>query len=328
MKIKALSFTILSSLLFTACGGGGSDSSTSSHGSIKDESEWYMYETGYSIEDQNLFSKLKFSFQDNQAFLNVEYTADGSNKYELDDLLSTYLASDGLYFPATTKTNLGYPFGTFSAKSATNWTYTPYSNEGQRTALKLTEKFEAVNLSGKPMSQYINGFDHFAGLDPVLSISAEKYSAYYVQKLKDKTFPSGSICLRSQTSSSNTDYAEVDTSSSIENFDPKNYFDFGYTIKNINNFQLYVSKDIEPNTSIESVLKLGSIYIYADYFNKGVYYSLATDIKQHEQYYDEVVSESGKDSSRAHYYKALLNGLKSECTLFNKTASIAIDAVR
>lgn len=85
---------------------------------------------------------------------------------------------------------------------------------------------------------------------------------------------------------------------------------------------------MQLNTSVDTVAKIGSDYYPANYYTAGEYDILASQIKQYERDYQDAVAEFGKNSINAQLAEAYLNGLKSECTLFNKTASVAIDAVK
>ena len=323
MKIKLLSFTIISSLFLTACGG---DSDAGDY-TTNNESEWFGYETGASTQDINLFTKVKFSFNNKQMYINGEYNVDGSTQFLSSDLLSDYLAKDGLYDAPKSKTDLGYQYATLKSKTATVWTFTPYSSRNYNQ-LELTEKFETVNLTGKAISPYINGFEHYAGSNIALSSVVGAYSSYYVQKLKGKTFPSGSTCLRSISSSTNTNFADLYSDNRLNNYDPSKYFKDGYISTTLGKFNLDLSRDMQLNTSVDAVAKIGSDYYPASYYTAGEYDILANQIKQYERDYQDAVAESGKNSINAQLAEAYLNGLKSECTLFNKTASVAIDAVK
>lgn len=323
MKIKLLSLAIISSLFLTACGG---DSDAGDYIS-NNESEWFSYETGGSLDDAYLFNKVKFSFRNKQMYIDGEYKVDGSTQFTASDLLSQYLASDGLYDATKSKTDLGYQNATLKSKSATVWTFTPYSTRNYKQ-LELTEKFETVNLTGKLISPYINGFDHFAGSNSALSDAMGPYPAYYVKKLQGKTFPTGSTCLRSISSSTNTTFADLYSNDPIIGYNPSKYFQNGYIQAKLGNFSLDLSRDIQPNRHIAAVAKIGSDYYQAAYYTVGDYEVLTDKIQQYEQDYQDAVNQFGKYSINAQIQQAYLNGLKSECTLFNTTASQAIDAVK
>ena len=73
---------------------------------------------------------------------------------------------------------------------------------------------------------------------------------------------------------------------------------------------------------------MGNGYYSAEYSKLGEYYTLAAQVKEYEQDYKDEVANSGQNSLNSQIEKAYLDGLKSECSLFNKTASLAIDAVK
>jgi hypothetical protein len=154
------------------------------------------------------------------------------------------------------------------------------------------------------------------------------YPAYYVKKLQGKTFPTGSTCLRSISSSTNTTFADLYSNDPIIGYNPSKYFQNGYIQAKLGNFSLDLSRDIQPNTHIAAVAKIGSDYYQAAYYTAGDYEDLADKIQQYEQDYQDAVNQFGKYSINAQIQQAYLNGLKSECTLFNTTASQAIDAVK
>lgn len=309
------------------------DSNIQNNYTLITDTEWYAYGVGYTTKDVNLFSKVKYSLKDNNLYIKAEYATDGSNNLDLTEYLYTVLANDGLYQASTTdEPNFGYQLTTFSkitptSKKSIMWTYTPFSSNASQELIR-TDKYEEIDLSEKSISEVVHPFNHFTGLDSTLTEIVGTYPAYYVKKLHGKTFPAGATCLKSTTSSNNVAFANIDMSNSSTNFDLKKSFPLGYTQKTLNKYPLYLSKKIQSNMPIEAVVKIGTNYYYAEYYNNGVYNSYANKTKQYEQNYQQAITLFGKDSINAKMQGIFLKALKSECNLFNKVASQAIDATK
>lgn len=309
------------------------DANTQNNNTVITDTEWYAYGVGYTTKDVNLFSKIKYSLKDNNLYIKAEYATDGSNNLDLTEYLYTVLANDGLYQASTTnESNFGYKLTSFSkitpiSKKSIMWTYTPFSNKASQELIR-TDKYEEIDLSEKSISEFVHPFNHFTGLDSTLTETVGAYPAYYVKKLHGKTFPAGATCLKSTTSSNNVAFANIDMNNPSANFNLKKSFPFGYTQKTLNNYPLYLSKKIQSNMPIEAVVKIGTHYYYAEYYNSGIYNSYVSKTKQYEQDYKQAITLFGKDSINAKMQGILLKALKSECNLFNKVASQAIDAAK
>ena len=329
MKLKALSFTILSALTLTACGGDSSSNDSysgngNSNGSTT-EKEWYSHETGSSTTNKYLTDKVKFTVDGNKLYTDLIHTVDGSTDIDEYGLLNVYLAEDGLYFPSETKTALGYKLGTLSGFSTTQWTFNP-TNLDNRTGLKLTENFKTVDLSGKEIGEYLDPFSYYAGSNANIASNVGSYPAYFLAKVKGKTFPSGSTCLISTSAESNMNHAEIYSSIKAT---PDQYFfeDDRYITTSLNNYPIYISSYIPTYYGIDALVKIGSDYYTSEYLKKGVNFTLDAQSKEYEQDYKDAVVEYGANSEEAMIEKYFLDALPKQCTLFNKKASDAIDAV-
>jgi len=327
MKIKILSISVLSSLFLVACGGGNDSYVTPNNPDLTNESEWYLYETSHDRNSKSLFSKLKITLKDNKGYVNGEYDAYGSTDVDYSDFLKIYLTEDGVYNISDIKTSLGYEFGTFSTKPNSSWTYSPYSSY-KLNNLKITQKFETVRLSGQPMSPYIDGLSHFYGSDPVINSGQNTFPKYYVQKLQGKNFPEGATCLRVIGAASNQSYFDIYGTKPLKNFNPEYYFQDGYSSYALDDLNVYISDESYENQPTEAVIKIQSNFYEADFYKKGDYFTLDTQIKLYQKDYEYAVTRYGKNSKEAHEENAFLQGLKSECSLFNKVASNAIDIAR
>lgn len=328
MKFKILSLAVLSAFTLTACGGGSSsdDSNSGSGNNISTtEKEWYSHEVGSSTKDKYLTDKVKFTIDGNSLYTDLIHTVDGSTNIDEYGLLNVYLAEDGLYFPSETKTSLGYKLGTLSNYSTTQWVFNP-TNLDNRTGLKLTENFKTIDLSGKEIGEYLDPFAYYAGSNTNITSNVGSYPAYFLAKVKGKTFPSGSTCLISTSAESNMNHAEI--YSSI-NATPDQYFseDDQYTTLRLNNYSIYFSSYIPTYYGIDSLIKIGTDYYQSEYLKKGVNFTLDAQTKEYEQDYKNSVAEHGAHSNEAIVDKYYVDSLPKQCTLFNKKASDAIDAV-
>ncbi|MEN8992690.1 MULTISPECIES: hypothetical protein [Acinetobacter] len=331
MKFKILSLAIFSSLILSACGGGSSDnSSTSSEtGSgngaetSSENNKWSIYSSSYWDGSDNLFEKTHFNIQNNTIYFNVDYLSNNNENYDLKWIISDYLTDEGLYTPVLNKTEYGYKFANLISKNDSQWIFTPASSQNFN-GLKLTQNFEVVNLTGKEIGYYVDTFNYLSGADTTLATKLGTFPSFYYSKLKGKTFPQGSTCLRLKTSSSSKNYVEL-LGDNINGFDPTEYLDDGYTIQNIASYPVYISKNQPVNYDFDAYVQFNQNYRYGSYYKSGTTYTLANDIKDYQADLDEAIQNYGKDSLEAKVETNYVEAIKNECSLFNNIASTEID---
>ena len=324
MHLKTISFAILSALTLAACGGGGSDSDFT-NGHSNNDKEWYARDVSGSSHSRYLTDKVKYSIDNNTLYADLIRASNGSTDALNANLLSSYVAYDGLYLHSRTKTQLGYKVGNLTTFTGSQWRYTPYNDKGL-TGLKLTENFRTIDLSGKKISEYLSAFDHLAGSNSKLQALVGTFPYDYVNKLKGKNFPSGSSCLVSITSETNNDYMRLYADSPLLKFNAPEYFPEGYTVKVLNNYSTYVSKDQPSYYETDAVVKVGSDYYDGGYGFKGKVFSLDDQTKDYLKDYEDAVKKYGPNSPEATVERYYVESLLKQCTLFNKTASQAIDS--
>ncbi len=121
-------------------------------------------------------------------------------------------------------------------------------------------------------------------------------------------------------------HAEIYSSTTVT---PDQYFsdDDRYTTTSLNNYSIYLSSYIPTYYGVDALVKIGSDYYPSEYLKKGVNFTLDAQTKEYEQDYKDAVAEYGANSQQAIIEKYYVDSLAKKCTLFNKKASDAIDAV-
>lgn len=329
MKFKTLSLAIFSVFALAACGGGGSSGnnspetgSGSGSGSV-DNQIWSIYSSSYWEGSDNLFDKMHFNIQNNNIYLNIDYLSNNNDDYDLKWIIFDYLTDEGLYTPALNKTEYGYKFANLISKNDSQWVFTPASSQNFN-GLKLTQNFEVVNLTGKEIGYYIDTFNYLSGADTTLATKLGTFPSFYYSKLKGKTFPQGSTCLRLKTSSSSKNYVEL-YGDYNNDYDPTESLDDTYTIQNIASYPVYISKNQPVNYDFDAYVQFNQNYRYGSYYKSGTTYTLANDIKDYQAYLDEAIQNYGKDSLEAKIETNYVEAIKNECSLFNNIASTEID---
>lgn len=320
MKLKTLSCAIFAAFTLTACGGGSDgDSSYQGKDVQLNETEWASYASNYQADAENLFTKIKFTIQNNELYIKPEYLANATDVFDISQVASYYVTANSFYEISTLKTQIGYKLGTLISQSNSKWVITPYSLTNSKD-LQLTENFELVDLTSKPMSEYIDTYSHFSGLND----AGGTFEKLYNDALKGQTFPKGSYCLRGTSSSTNTPYFESYNFDTVDS--PELYFGSGnYNTSKLGNYPLYLSKETDPNYGTTALLNIENEYLIGDYHRQGVTYSLSSDIQNEREILKELQSEPTPDAYQIRFQENYIKSLEKECTFFNRTASQAID---
>ncbi|AXY60601.1 hypothetical protein [Acinetobacter sp. WCHAc010052] len=335
MNIKFLGVTVFSAFVLAACGGGdSSDSGNASAENIPNDAlgesvvnnpEWASYELGYappSSDYPNLLTKELLTIQNGNIYNNLVYTNSGIFPTDDYDLYTDSLTADGLYQTPKTKTQWGYHIGVDLnfKKNGSQWTFTPNSIKKLK-GLQFTIDYEVIDLSGKPLSYYIDTYTHLSESD--LQSTNTPTTSNYLKKLQGLNFPKGSVCLREKTSSSNQPVMDIYYYNPLDSDwlqDLNRYFPDGYKTQKIAGYSVHISNEIY-DYSRDALLNTGTEYAQGDYYEKaGIMYNIQDEIAELE--------ELIKDRPANKNHKWELEAAKNQCTLFNKTASTYIDSAQ
>src|SRR5690606_26033748 len=126
------------------------------------------------------------------------------------------------------------------------------------------------------------------------------FAQFYLSKLKGKTFPNGSKCLRGLSLSSSKDFIMM-YKNPYETYDSfQNIFSEGYKTINLGSYNAFISNSIYPNEYIE------------------IETQILKDLK----------SDKLTDADEILEQELYIQSLQKECTVFNSTASQEIDKYR
>lgn len=326
MKIKILSFAVLSSIMLAACGGGSSsnDSSNNNTGNGQNggntsvsNGQWTSYDFYTNQKDGYFIDKEVLTLKDGKAYSKESSTNPSYHSYK-----SLTVTSDGLYdeVNAPLDTQLGHYSGTIQA-SNTQWTLTPYSSIGSK-GLQYISKYKTLNLSGKNLLEAISPIHYYAitqNLTDKFPIEANLLNLYTdISKIK---FPEGSSCLQQQEFSNTQEYIDLFNDNVQQNGLAESWLKF----KNDKTTTLRNFKDTTAYFNINVVG--GYPYGYALYKNsyysaylkfKGIEFNLNESLK-----YDEEKLKNGtaEEKLRATYHLA---STKVYCDLYDEKAAQAI----
>lgn len=333
MKIKAISFAILSSMILTACGGGGSDSKSS----INDNT---------SNNNSNNGSNTNTSSNQTWSSFYIDQVYSGSNSDALGYDGDQITIKDGKYYSKNTNTldnvsssgssfivtqdgvyedgEIDSTYGTFigNATVASNvWTLIPYSKIGS-SGLKFTHSYKTIDISGKSFNEVINPYDAWslkydmADTHPIGNTVQRFYTANASTK-----FPNGSTCLQFDKIESSQDYIELQRDTENDT-----------SVQKIWNSEANKSAaDVEQKIYKDTVAYITYQYQdadtyakYQDKFFSGNFYSKgieATFEDMINELKDDISQLTGQDKVIADEY---VKAAQSSCFLYNETASKTI----
>ncbi len=333
MKIKALSFAVLSSLLLTACGGGGSDSSNTNVNGTPDnnnptdngqnpsttsDQSWssFFIDQIYSDSDDGVLG----SDEDHITIKDGKYYAKNTNTLNEDDLgHSIIITQNGVYEDGDVHAEYGTYIGT--AKIDNNkWTLTPYSKTNS-SGLQFIHSYKSIDISGKPFNEVINPQDAWAirnNLTNTYPIS-NTLKRFYTTNNATR-FPEGSTCLRLDTIENTQEYIELqldtENDKNVQKIWEREAAKTSDTDKKI--FKDTVAYITYQYEDADTYAKYQSKFFSGNYYSKGLEFSLAEfidDLKQDANNY------TGQNKEIADDY---IDAYKNTCLLFNETASKAI----
>lgn len=208
MKIKLLSFAVLSSILLSACGGGSSSSSTNPTNPTTADQQWTSYDISTAEiapnQQQHVIDKEVVTLKNGKTYLKESTTFPS----QVSDYLM--ITVSGIYddVNAPVDPTLGRLIG--QTKMQTNqWEFKPYSSIGS-TDLTLTTQYKTLDLSGKLLLQYLAPVDYL-----IISKNFKKLhtinddSLAFYKTFATATFPTGSSCIQAQIAKNNAEYLEL-----------------------------------------------------------------------------------------------------------------------
>ncbi|PJI29066.1 hypothetical protein CU478_10875 [Acinetobacter pseudolwoffii] len=243
-------------------------------------------------------------------------------------LLNDYLTDEGFYELELNKDpQLGYKIGSLLKNTPTEKTYIPSSKIGH-TGLQLTEKYELVDLSGKPLAEYIDTYTYLVSSEPKLNYYGS-FGQLYLSKLKDKKFPSGSQCLRGISLSSTKDHILMykHPLDSSDTFDPDNFSE-NYTTSTFGGYKTYISTKSYENDYTNAIAFINNKYRQGEYYKAGTSYTLNKEIELEQARLNKLKANNSGTPEEILEQELIIKAIKTECTVFNPTASKEIDKYR
>src|SRR5690606_11865091 len=154
------------------------------------------------------------------------------------------------------------------------------------------------------------------------------FGPFYLSKLKGKTFPNGSKCLRGLSLSSSKDFIMM-YQNPYDTFDSfPDIFSDGYKTINLGGYNAFISNSIYPNEYVSALVQIDNKYRMGEYNKSGTYYSLNKEIEIERQILKELKSDNLTDAEEILEQELYIQSLQKECTVFNSTASQEIDNYR
>ena len=322
MKIKLLSFAVLSSILLSACGGGssGSDSNTGGStggGSTSGSQQWTSYEIGTTATGPNqekmVIDKDVTTIKDGKTYYK------NTNSLNLEDMYSITVTASGLYddVNAPVDNTLGRLIGTTTIQN-NRWSFTPYSSIGSKD-LTLNTQYKTIDLSGKPLLQFLAPADYLIITKGITNIKTiDNTTLNFYKTFANATFPAGSTCMQVQSMENNAEHLEL--YADLTDQDEQNYYkeqwnDYRVSqhsiLKNMKDTTAYLQSEDDETTGY-ALYK--NQYYGADLVTKGSEFNINDYKKLLDAYYKDK-----KDTA-----ELLKTALDSSCHYYNPTAAQSI----
>ncbi|MBU3846617.1 MAG: hypothetical protein H9855_06540 [Candidatus Acinetobacter avistercoris] len=327
MKIKALSLSIFSCILLTACGGSNNSNSSNSSNSTSanDQTNTKIADqawTSFNIHGDDSKGKLDFeidqrTIKDGQYYSKIDQTSDNTEYYNL----GLFVTADGGYGDGPIHPEYGVQLGSANGSNEKQ-ILSPYSPVGSK-GFQITVYYKTIDISGKSISESINPEDIFKIQNNFRTNSISKTLLNFYAKNSSIKLPEGSKCLVLTKSENNQGHLELDKSSK----DKKEIIDIWNTeaSKNANETIKKLFKDttayITDKPDLDSVIAKFQNNFYAGYqIDKGIDYLLTEEI-------GDMKSLADHENLTAEEKKLKLESidlLNTTCTYFNETASKTI----
>ena len=324
MKIKTLSFAILTSLSLIGCGGGSSNSdnnsTTGNTGNTGNSNlttpefqQWTSFYVDEYSEDQLDYEIEQSTFENGKAYLKVEETTgwDSRNTF--------FLTSNGLYEAGAVHQNYGKLQGTVLSNNNT-WKQIPNSPINS-SGLSVTTTFKVIDIGGKKMAPLFNPANHIVhkyGLFETYHMGTLGKKFY--EKLAQTDFPAGAKCIQYQDIVNSEDYIELYKSSLNPNLQPylqsewkKVSVDLDYSKKTFKDAIAYIEDDEETGLAQYQ----NNIY-EVDFYKKGTLFNAESEINELKKILADAPTEDRK------YLQELIDLQQASCSMFNDTASKAL----
>ena len=310
MKIKTLCLSLLSALLFSACGNDKEDTNTTIDPDQLPTTPFQQWTTFYTDFNEN--NELNIQ--------STQITID-NGKYYSKTLLPTedyeppiFVTQNGLYDIGPLHPTYGYFSGNIEI-AGNAWKKTFYSSIGSQ-GLSWTRNFKHQNLSGKNLAEVFMLYEY---LQPqYLPEQVSESSQRYVEKLQNIKFPQGATCLSWHAEEISEDHIEIEAYDALNASDYQQQWN---TLANQTNplADKYVFKNtiayFEPN----------GFYGYAQYLDRyhtAYYYQKGVENFEAyaEQYRQDILNDKSISEKERQFQLAVFDYDSPSCDLFNPTA--------
>lgn len=333
MKIKTLSFAILSSILLSACGGGSGSSDSDSSANIKTPSTdnrpanqtWSQIElsedTSGSTTSTLGYDKYTITIKDGLYYAKSESHL---GRTDSNDDKSFFVTKDGIYEDGPTDSRYGINVGTVQG-SPEKLFLKPYSPIGSK-GLVFTQDNKVIDISGQPLNTTISPYDNWLIKNNFNYQNRIDESVLRFYSLnQSKKFPAGSKCLVVTKAETNQEYLEL----------------YNDTINDPEYSRIWNLEAIKPaNDSTKIIYKDTTAYIsyqYQEYdtyakvkndifagykYNKGIEYLLSEEIADAKEEINQNNTLSNAEKLKLIEYSELAN---NACIFYNETATQTIN---
>lgn len=331
MKIKTLSFAILSSILLSACGGGSSSSDSDSSSSITPSptdnkpanQTWTQIELSQGAPDSTSgalgYDKSIITIKDGIYYAKNESNLEtDSNGYQ-----SFFVTKDGIYEDGPTDSIYGINIGTVQG-SPEKLSLKPYSQIGSK-GLVFTKYHKVFDISGQPLNAKVNPYDNWLIKNNVNSQNIDESVLRFYNLNQSKKFPAGSKCLVLTKAETNQEYLELynDTLNDPEYSRIWNL----EAIKSANDSTKIIYKDTTAYITFQyqeydAYAKVKND-IFAGYkYDQGIEYLLSEEIADLKDQINQNNKLSNTEKLKLMEYPELAN---NACILYNETATKTIN---
>ena len=324
MKIKALSLSLLSAFILSACGGSDNDdqsyAATNINGTWSEFDEWFNNSGDYISITNN---QLDVYDWENSNF--ILYSP--IHAYEQKWWGSTHVSP----FVLTTKTGLHdfkmnldtgtYRLGTLKQSAADQWVINVPRDEGTGN-LALHANFKEINISGKSVSSV------FPSIEIDYRVYPNDWDANFMNSIKTKKFPDGSSCLLPKSlkssednllgiiSAGDADDTDYDDQVLFDHLETKYEYFLQNTANTINKSLIYNSNFIGESTSHQ--LLSGAFKGN----QAGLFYGVGIYAEKNQNLIASNPTWNANDTSLSNNEKV---ALENRCIYFNEKATAFLD---
>lgn len=315
MKIKTLSFAILSSVLLSACGSSDNNTAENINDSKISDQTW----TSFTLYGDDQARSLDFE-SDIQTINNSKYYV----KKDIDIGESFFITADGVYGDGPEHPKYGFLLGSVSGsyEQLKLSYYSPVGSKGMEESMS----HKIIDISGKSLVEILNPTDAFSIKNNFNTNQISKTLLQFYAENETEKFPAGSSCSVLTQQSTNQNYIEIDKStkdlpSNVDIWKSESQKVASETIKKL--FKDTTAYFIEDSNSSEyDIYAQYQNSIYAgNYFEKGINFDLLQEIKDDKS---ELNENSNLTAERRKLAIEQADLKSTTCTSYNETASKTI----